>query len=189
MDESFMVETINVRHFLHEREDGLHFYPLEGLLPVGQALSVNTTYLVVSLIARNSVHGNAILLQKRLAEPQMRLLLVLLQAPSYSPHEVLYASLFCSYQGLQEGIFSPRPIVGEEWQATIEEKRVFLQRAQESGTWKRDLKPLYNALSKLREKLRPFGLGISISASGAAYALVSLPVSQQASEGEETTFS
>ena len=184
-----MVEAINVRRFLNGGEDGLRFYPLEKLLPVGQALSVNTTYLVISLVSRNSVHGNSILLQRRLAEPQMRLLLVLLQFPSYSPHEVLYASLFCSYQGLLEGLFSPMPIAGEEWQASIEEKRVFLQGAQESGTWKRDLKPLYNALSKLREKLRPFGLGISISASGAAYALISLPVSWQSSEGEETTFS
>jgi hypothetical protein len=189
MDERFIVEAINVRHFFNEVEDGLHFYPLEGLLPVGQALSVNTTYLVVSLVARNPAHGNAILLQRRLAEPQMRLLLVLLQCPSYSPHEVLYASLFCSYRGLLEGLFSPRPIAGEEWQTTIEEKRLFLRRAQESGTWKRDLKPLYNALSKLREKLRPFGLGISISASGEAYALISLPVSRQPGEGEETTFS
>jgi hypothetical protein len=126
-----MMEAINVRRFLNEGEEGLRFYSLERLLPIGQALSVNTTYLVVSLISRNSVHGNSILLQRRLAEPQMRLLLALLQSPSYSPHEVLYASLFCSYQGLLEGLFFSRNAAGEEWQATIEEKRVCLQRAHE----------------------------------------------------------
>jgi hypothetical protein len=168
-----MEEQMNVQ-CLNEREDGLHLYSLEGLLPIGQALSVNTSHLVISLISRNSANGNTILLQRRLAEPQMRLLLTLLQSPPYSPHEILYASLFCTYEGLLEGLFSSRCLPGEEWQVTIEEKRLFLQRAHESGTWKRELKPVYNALSKLRDKLRPFGLGISVSASGAAYALISL---------------
>lgn len=170
-----MEAAINVQYFLNKREDGLRLYPLEGLLPIGQALSVNTSHLVISLISRNSANGNLILLQRRLAEPQMRLLLTLLQSPSYSPHEILYASLFCSYQGLLEGLFFSRDLPGEEWQSTIEEKRGLLQIAHKSGTWKRDLKPLYNALSKLRDILRPFGLGISVSASGAAYALISLP--------------
>jgi hypothetical protein len=168
-------EAPNVQYFLNEWEDGLRLYPLEGLLPIDQELSVNTSHLVISLISRNSANGNLILLQRRLAEPQMRLLLTLLQSPSYSPHEILYASLFCSYQGLLAGLFFSKGLPGEEWQATIEEKRVFLQSAHESGTWKRDLKPLYNGLSKLRDKLRPFGLGITVSASGAAYALIALP--------------
>jgi hypothetical protein len=173
-----MKEAINIHYLLTEREDDLHFYPLEGLLPDGQGLCVNTSQLVISLVSSYVANGNLILLQTRLAEPQVRLLLTLLQSPSYSPHELLYASLFCSYQGLLAGIFS-RGIAAEEWRATIEEKRLFLQRAQESGTWKRELKPLYNALSKLRDKLHPFGLGISISASGEAYALISHPILRQ----------
>ena len=178
-----MEEKTNVQICLNEREEGLRLFSLEGLLPIDQALSVNTCHLVISLISRNLAKGNLILLQRRLAEPQMRLLLTLLESPSYSPHEILYASLFCTYQGLLEGLFSSRSLPGEEWQETVEEKRAFLQRAHESGTWKRDLKPLYNALSKLRDKLRPFGLGISVSESGAAYALISLPVLRQSSEG------
>jgi hypothetical protein len=44
--------------------------------------------------------------------------------------------------------------------------------------WRKELKQLYNALSELRAKLRPFGLGISISTCGSAYALIPLPLSQ-----------
>src|SRR5439155_12116427 len=77
--ERSMQEVTYVQRSLNKLEEGLRFYPLEGLLPVGQALSVNTTYLVVSLISRNSASGNPIRRQKLLTEPQMRLLLPLLQ--------------------------------------------------------------------------------------------------------------
>jgi len=174
-----MEEAIKAQWPSNERKDDLHFFPLEGLLPAGQALSVNTAYLIISLVSTNSVSGNPILLQRLMTELQMRLLLPLLESPHYCPHEVLYASLFYSYRGLLAGLFSSDCTAREEWQTTIEEKRVFLQRAHESGSLKRDLKPLYNALSKLRSKLRPFGLEIAISTSRSAYALISLPVPRQ----------
>ncbi len=174
-----MEEAIKAQWPSNERKDDLHFFPLEGLLPAGEALSVNTVYLIVSLVSTNSVSGNPILLQRPMTELQMRLLLPLLESPHYCPHEVLYASLFYSYRGLLAGLFSSDCTAREEWQTTIEEKRVFLQRAHESGSLKRDLKPLYNALSKLRSKLRPFGLEIAISTSRSAYALISLPVPRQ----------
>ena len=174
-----MEEAIKAQWPSNERKDDLHFFPLEGLLPAGEALSVNTVYLIVSLVSTNSVSGNPILLQRPMTELQMRLLLPLLESPHYCPHEVLYASLFYSYRGLLAGLFSSDCTAREEWQTTIEEKRVFLQRAPESGSLKRDLKPLYNALSKLRSKLRPFGLEIAISTSRSAYALISLPVPRQ----------
>jgi hypothetical protein len=174
-----MEEAIKAQWPSNERKDDLHFFPLEGLLPADQALSVNTAYLIVSLVSTNSVSGNPILRQRPMTELQMRLLLPLLESPHFCPHEVLYASLFCSYRGLLAGLFSSDCTARKEWQTTIEEKRVFLQRAHESGSLKRDLKPLYNALSKLRSKLRPFGLEIAISTSRSAYALISLPVPRQ----------
>jgi hypothetical protein len=174
-----MEEAIKAQWLSNERKDDMRFFPLEGLLPAGQALSVNTTYLIVSLVSTNSASANPILLQRSLTELQMRLLLPLLESPHYCPHEFLYASLFYSYRGLLAGLFSADSTAREEWQTTIEEKRVFLQRAHESGSLKRDLKPLYNALSKLRSKLRPFGLEIAISTSRSAYALISLPVPRQ----------
>jgi hypothetical protein len=174
MDEAIMAQWLS-----HERKDDLLFFPLEGLLPAGQALSVNTDYLIVSHVLINSAGGNPILLQSLLTELQMRLLLPLLESPHYCPHEILYSSLFYSYRGLLAGLFSSDSTAREEWQTTIERNRLFLQHAYELGTRKKELKPLYNALSKLRSKLRSFGLEIAISTSGSAYALISLPYSQQ----------
>ena len=174
-----MEGMIKVQGAFNQWEDDLLLFPVEGLLPAGQALSVNTNYLILSLVLTNSTSVNPILLQRLLTELQMRLLLPLLESPHYCPHEVLYTSLFYSYRGLLAGLFSSNSTAREEWLAAIEEKRVFLQRAQESRTRKRELKPLYNALSKLRSKLRPFGLEIAISTSGSAYGLISLPFSQQ----------
>ena len=161
------------------REDDLHFFPLEGLLPAGQALSVNTTYLIVSLVSTNSVNGNPIRQQQSLTETDMRLLLLLLESPYYCPQELLRASLFSSYSGLLAGIFSSETVARAEWQSTVAEQRLLLQRAQELGTWKKELKPLYNALSKLRSKLHPFGLGIVLCASCSAYALMPFPQAPQ----------
>ena len=164
-----------VPSFTDERESELPLFSLDRLLPVDQALSVNTDCLVVSLVSTNAASGNPILLQRPVTELQMRVLLPLLEAPRSCPHEVLYTSLFYSYQELLAGLFSSDSTARGEWLATIKEKCAFLQHAKELGTWKRDLKPLYNALSKLRPKLRPFGLEIAISASGSAYALIPLP--------------
>ncbi len=156
-------------------EEGLRFYPLEGLLPAGQGLSVNTTYLVISLISRNSANGNPILQQKLLTEPQMRLLLPLLQSPYYCPHQVLYASLSCSYRGLLAGLFSSDSTTTKEWAATLEESRARMRRAHELGTSKKELKHVYNTLSQLRTKLRSFGLAITVSITESAYTLVPAP--------------
>lgn len=161
------------------REDDLRLFALGGLLPAGQALSVNTTHLILSLVSTNSVNGNPILRQKLLTETNMRLLLPLLESPHYCSHEVLRASLFCSYPGLLAGLFSPEIAAGAEWQSSIEEQCLLLQRAQELATWKKELKPLYNALSTLRPSLHPFGLQVALCASSSAYALLPLPRPQQ----------
>ena len=173
-----MNKAINIPPFADKQEGELPLFSLDGLLPVGQALSVNTTCLVVSLVSSNSMSGNPILLQRSLTELQMRVLLPLLQFPRYCPHEVLLASLFCSCGKLVIGLFSPQGVAREEWLAVVEEARVLLECAPAQGTWRKQLKQLYNVLSELRPKLRPFGLGIAISTSGSAYALIALPASQ-----------
>ncbi len=126
-------------------QDDLCFFPLEGLLPAGQALSVNITYLIVSLVSTNSMNGSPILRQQSVIETDMRLLLLLL----------------------------------ESWQATLEEQHQYLECAQELGNWKKALKPLYNALSKLRFKLHPFGLEIVLIEACSAYALMPLRLPQE----------
>jgi hypothetical protein len=174
-----MRNAITVPPFVDEWKGELPLFSLDGLLPLGQALSVNTDCLVVSLALTHSANGNPILLQRLLTELQMRLLLPLLESPHYCPHEVLYTSLFCSYRGLLARHFSSDSTAREEWLAAMQETRSLLERAQARGMWRKELKQIYNVLSELRAKLRPFGLGISISTSGSAYALISLPASEQ----------
>jgi hypothetical protein len=164
-------------------EDELRFFPLEGLLPNGHALSVNTNCLILSLVSTHIVKDNPMLLQALLTETDARLLLLLLALPYYCPQEVLRASLFYSYSRLLAGLFSSDTAARAEWQTAVEEQRLHLQRAQEVGTWKKELKPLYNALSKLRAKLHPFGLGITLFASSSAYSL--LPLSQISEVNEQ----
>jgi hypothetical protein len=161
-----------------ELEGELPLFSLDGLLPAGQALSVNTTYLIVSLVLTNGASGKRILLQRSLTNLQMRVLLPLLKFPHYCPHDVLYTSLSYSYQKLLAGLFSPDSTAREEWVAAVQETQLLLERAQARGTWRKELKPLYNVLSELRTKLRPFGLGISISSWKSGYALITLPTSE-----------
>ena len=165
--------------FADERESELPLFSLDGLLPVAQALSVNMDCLVISLVSTHAVSENPILLQRSLTELQMRLLLPLLESPRFCPHEVLYASLFCSCQGLFAGLFSTKRVAEEEWHAVVQEARLHLECAQTRGMWRKELKQIYNVLSELRAKLRPFGIGISVSTSGSAYALISLPASER----------
>jgi hypothetical protein len=171
--------VITVRLFTEKRGVELPLFDLEGLLPVDQRLSVNTHCLIVSLVLTNSTSGNPILRQRLLTDSQMRLLLTLLQSPHYCPHEVLDASLFCSFQGLLAGLFSSEHFAREEWLTAVQEIRLRLEHAEAQGMWRKELKQLYNSLSELRAKLRPFGLGISISTCGSAYALIALPLPQQ----------
>lgn len=174
-----MKKAINVQR---SGEDELLFFSLEGLLPIGQALSVNTSYLILSLISTHAENDNPILLQELLTETDARLLLLLLELPYYCPQEVLRASLFYSYSGLLAGLFSSDTAARAEWQTTVEQQRLLLQRAQEVGSWKKELKSLYNALSKLRAKLHPFGLEIALLASSSAYSLLSLSQISEANE-------
>ena len=179
MDHRNGKKAIAIPAYASEWEGGLPLFFLIGLLPVDEALSVNTDYLVVSLVLTNPTSGNPILRQRLLTESQMRLLLTLLQSPHYCPHEVLNAGLFCSFQGLLAGLFSSEHIAREEWLTAIRETGLRLEHAEAQGMLRKELKQLYNSLSALRAKLRLFGLGISISTCGSAYALIPLPLPQQ----------
>jgi hypothetical protein len=171
--------------FTDEQESELPLFSLDGVLPAGQALSVNTDCLVISLVSTHSEHGNPILLQNLLTEQQLRVLLPLLKQPRSCPHEFLLASLFCSWQQLLAGLFSTQGTARDEWLALVQEAAVLLERAQMQGSWRKELKQLYNALSELRTKLCPFSLGIAICTSGVAYALIALPASPQEAYGPE----
>ena len=172
-------KAITISPGSEEREGELLLFSLDGVLPVGQALSVNTDCLIISLVSTNVASGNPILRQSLVTELQLRVLLLLLVTPHYCSHELLLASFFCSYRGLLTGLFSAQITAREEWLSVVQETSLLLERAQVQRTWRKELKQLYNVLSELRAKLRPFGLSITICAWGAAYALISLPASEQ----------
>jgi hypothetical protein len=183
-----MGKKMKLRGSAHECESEQYLFPLEGLLPAGQALNVNMTYPIITLVSTSAMIGNPMLLQRSLTECEMRLLLPLLAFPHCCPYEFLRSSLFCSYERLLTGLFSSEGPARGEWQTTVAEQRLLLQCAQEDGTWKKALKPLYNTLSNLRPKLRPFGLEIAVSASRSAYALISLSVAQPQAGGVNQGF-
>ncbi len=154
MDHRNGKKAIAIPAYTSEWEGGLPLFFLIGLLPVDEALSVNTDCLVVSLVLTNSTSGNPILRQRLLTESQMRLLLTLLQSPHYCPHEVLYAGLFCSFQGLLAGLFSSEHIAREEWLTAIRETGLRLEHAEAQGMLRKELKQLYNSLEELHAAYR-----------------------------------
>ncbi|HVB72843.1 MAG TPA: hypothetical protein VNE38_04740 [Ktedonobacteraceae bacterium] len=169
-----MAKAITLQQAASPVEDELRFYLLEGLLPPGRAICVNTTQLIVSSVSTAVASGNPIHMQRSLTELQMRLLLTLLESPGSCPHELLHTSLFCPYEVLLKGLFSPDRSARIEWLGVVQQYRLRLRYAQQRGMWRKELKRLYNVLSELRAKLRPFGLGISVSELDSAYRLVAL---------------
>ena len=183
MDHRTTNKAIIVPLYADEWKGELPFFFLNGVLPADQALSVNTDCLVISLVSTKPVHGNPILSQSLLTEQQLRVLLPLLKWPHSCPHGLLLASLFCSWQRLLDGFFATQGTAREEWLGVVQETAVLLERAQEQGTGRKELKQLYNVLSELRAKLRPFDIGIAIHTWRVAYALVALPASEQEAYG------
>lgn len=180
-----MEKTLAVQQHAPHVEDDLYFFHLEGLLSPDQALCVNVSQLIISSVSTTGVNENPIHLQRSLTELQMRVLITLLESPSYCPHEILHASLFCSYEGLLAGLFSSDKVAREEWLSVMQHYRLLLRHAQAQGLWRKELKRLYNVLSELRAKLRPFGLGISVSEPDSAYMLIALP---SCVEGERVSY-
>jgi hypothetical protein len=174
-----MGKDLMLQRITPKQNDDLHLFRLEGLLPADHALSVNTSHLIISLVVTDRVNANPVLLERPVTETNMRLLLPLLAWPHYCPHEVLSASLISPYHCLLDGIFKPDSTCGQEWRGIVEANHRLLRQAKVRGTWKKELKPLYKALSETRPKLHPFGLEIAISISSSAYALMPLPLVHQ----------
>ena len=122
----------------------IRYFPLQGVLPEGQTLVLNTELGTLSLLS----NGDALprlLIQQQFTASELSLLLPLLeQFPHYCPYEVMFASF---YNG----------VITED---TIERCRIQLQEALEAGCWDQQLRPVRNVLSRIRFKLRGFGLDI-----------------------------
>ena len=122
----------------------IRYFPLQGTLPEGQTLVMNTALGTLSLLSNGDVLPR-LLIQQQFTASEVSLLLPLLdQFPHYCPYEVMFASF---YNG----------VITED---TIEHCRIQLQDALEDGCWDQQLRPVRNVLSRIRFKLRGFGLDI-----------------------------
>ncbi len=122
----------------------IRYFPLQGTLPEGQTLVMNTALGTLSLLSNGDVMPR-LLIQQQFTASELSLLLPLLeQFPHYCPYEVMFASFY-------NGVIT---------EATIERCRIQLQNALEDGCWDQQLRPVRNVLSRIRFKLRGFGLDI-----------------------------
>src|SRR6266487_2058373 len=127
----------------HMATQGFRTFPLPLLLPEGHCLILNTTsyrfgvYVLTELAAEVK---SGIVSQEVMSELEMLTILELLQGyPGYCPYEILLAA-----------------ISGK----TSDEARAIVNRAIETRTMNRALRPLRNILLKSRGILRTFKLDI-----------------------------
>jgi hypothetical protein len=114
------------------------------VLPEGQTLVLNTALGTLSLLSNGETLPR-LLIQQQFTCSELSLLLPLLeQFPHYCPYEVMFASFYN----------------GAITEDTIERCRIQLQEALEDGCWDQQLRPVRNVLSRIRFKLRGFGLDI-----------------------------
>ena len=122
----------------------IRYFTLQGALPEGQTLVLNTALGTLSLLSNGDTMPR-MLIQQQFTASELSLLLPLLeQFPHYCPYEVMFASF---YNG----------VITED---TIERCRVQLQEAQDDGVWDQQMRPVRNVLSRIRYKLRGFNLDI-----------------------------
>lgn len=133
-----------VSYLQQQNEEILHF-SLQGLLPPGHTLALNTTLGTLSHLAFVQDRPQ-LLMEQQFTTSEICVLLPLLEAyPYYCPYEVLLAS------------FNN----GRVNETTVERSRQRLQEAQESGIWDQEMRPVRNVLSRTRLKTRTFGIEIS----------------------------
>ena len=121
------------------------YFSLEGTLPAGHTLVLNTRLGTLSYLSRG-IDRPRLEIQQQFTSSELSLLCPLLKLyPHYCPYEVMFASFYN----------------GTITDAIVEQYRQRLYEALEEGTWDQQLRPLRNVLSRTRIKLRPFGIDIS----------------------------
>lgn len=146
-----------VSYLQETNEEVLHF-SLQGLLPAGHTLALNTSLGTLShlVVKQDRPH---MLMEQQFTTSEICVLLPLLEAyPYYCPYEVLLAS-FNS---------------GRVNETAVARSRKRLQEAQEAGVWDQEMRPVRNVLSRTRLKSRAFGIEIS-SILETGYILMFMP--------------
>lgn len=144
--------------YLQENSEEVLHFSLQGLLPSGHTLALNTTLGTLShLVCKND--RPYMLMEQQFTTSEICVLLPLLEAyPYYCPYEVLLAS-FNS---------------GRVSETAVARSRQRLQEAQEAGIWDQEMRPVRNVLSRTRLKTRSFGIEIS-SILETGYILMHMP--------------
>lgn len=144
--------------FLQENSEEVLHFSLQGLLPSGHTLALNTPLGTLSHLVCKDDRPH-MLMEQQFTTSEICVLLPLLDAyPYYCPYEVLLAS-FNS---------------GRVNEAAVARSRKRLQEAQEAGVWDQEMRPVRNVLSRTRLKTRSFGIEIS-SILETGYILMQLP--------------
>lgn len=135
---------------LKPQEEILHF-SLPGILPTAHVLALNTRLGTLSHLKLEEDRPH-LLMEQQFSLGEMCTLVPLLEsAPNYAPYEVLLASF----------------AHGNTATGTVERCRRRLQEAYDAGVWDVEMRPLRNAISRMRIKLRAFDLdAISILETG-----------------------
>ncbi len=120
------------------------YFSLEGTLPAGNTLVLNTRLGTLSYLSRG-IDRPRLEMQQQFTSSELSLLRPLLELyPHYCPYEVMFASF---YNGT----------ITDE---LVEQYRQRLYEALEADIWDQQLRPIRNVLSRTI-KLRPFGIDIS----------------------------
>lgn len=113
-------------------------------LPGDWYLALNKSLGTLSSLTFHEGHPR-MLVQQQFTRSELSLLEPLLeQYPNYCPHEVMFASFYN----------------GSVTDQTIERARERLQEAFEYGTWDHEIRPMRNVISRIRLKLKDFGLDV-----------------------------
>src|SRR6266567_2102941 len=137
-------------------EPELRYLPLAGLLPETHQLALQPDLGLVARLYADTEGVPRLQHVQWFTPIEMALVLALVeQYPHYCPYEVLLAHFTSTH-------------VSER---VIERMREQAYEARESGEWDVLMRPMRNVLSRVRLKLRPFGIEI-VSLVEVGYALV-----------------
>ena len=148
--------------YLQESNEEILHFSLQGLLPVGHSLALNTSIGTLSHLVCKQDRPH-MLTEQQFTTSELGVLMPLLRSyPHYCPYEVMLASF-------NHGHVSD---------STVERCRQRLYEAQLAGVWDQEMRPVRNVLSRTRLKVRSFGIEIS-SILETGYVLMVLPERKQ----------
>ncbi|MDQ2906724.1 MAG: hypothetical protein M3Y81_24710 [Chloroflexota bacterium] len=141
---AYREETIPSSILTRENEQIRHF-SLSGIMPAGYSLALNIPLGTLSCLSSSDGEPRLVIQQQFTTSELSVLLPILTSFPYYCPYEELFASF---YNGTVTEIL-------------IEDCRQRLQDALDTGNWEQQMRPIRNVLSRVRIKMRAFGVNIS----------------------------